>query len=174
MILDDIVKSISKEVIDEKDNIRQVILTILSSRTDNPQNLRLLSPSGEGKTYTVMQTAQYFPQDDIWIISEASSKSFRYMAQSKVIEIDGKFVDFDEVIQPYEAQLGDKTKRAEAEKKIKELEKKACNLLDFTNKTIIFLDAQSYSLVCKIKKIACLLFQLFDFLFSLSTLCFVS
>ena len=146
MILDDIIESISKEVIDEKDNIRQVIITILSSRTVNPQNLRILAPSGEGKTYTVLQTSQYFPQNNIWIISEASSKSFRYMAQSKVIEIDGKFVDFDEVIQPYEAQLGDKTKRAEAEKKIKELEKQAYNLLDFTNKTIIFLDAQSYSL----------------------------
>ena len=146
MILDDIMESISKEVIDEKDNIRQVIITILSSRTANPQNLRILAPSGEGKTYTVLQTSQYFPQNDIWIISEASSKSFRYMAQYKVIEIDGKFVDFDEVIQPYEAQLGDKIERAEAEKKIKELEKKAYNLLDFTNKTIIFLDAQSYSL----------------------------
>ena len=146
MLLDDIIESISKEVIDEKDNIRQVILTILSSRTGNPQNLRILAPSGEGKTYTVLQTAQYFPQSDIWTISEASSKSFRYMAQSKVIEIDGKFVDFDEIIQPYQAQLEDKTRSFEAKKIIQELEKKAYNLLDFTNKTIIFLDAQSFSL----------------------------
>ena len=98
MILDDIIESISKEAIDEKDNIRQVIITILSSRSGNPQNLRILAPSGEGKTYTVLQTSQYFPQDDIMTISEASSKSFRYMAQSKVIEIDGKFVDFEEII----------------------------------------------------------------------------
>ena len=146
MILDDIIESISKEVIDEKDNIRQVILTILSSRSDNPQNLRILAPSGEGKTHTVMQTAQYFPKDNIWTISEASSKSFRYMAQSKVIEIDGKFVDFDKMIQPYQVLLKDKTSRFDTEKKIKELEKEAYNLLDFTNKTIIFLDAQSYSL----------------------------
>lgn len=146
MILDEIIESISKEVIDEKDNIRQVIITILSSRTTNPQNLRILAPSGEGKTYTVLQTSQYFPQSNIWIISEASSKSFRYMAQSKVIEIDGKFVDFDKVIQPYDEQLRDKTKRIDAEKKIKEIEKEAYNLLDFTNKTIIFLDAQSFNL----------------------------
>ena len=146
MDFDEIIESISKEVIDEKDNIEQVALTILSSYTDNPQNLRILAPSGEGKTHTVLQTAKYFPQKNIWKIIEASNKSFRYLAQRKVIETDEGFKDFDEVIEQYSDQLSDKTKRKEAEKKIKELENQAYFLLDFTNVTIIFLDAQSFGL----------------------------
>jgi len=146
MKFDEIIESISKEVIDEKDNITQVVLTLLSAYADNPQNLRILAPSGEGKTHTVLQTAKYFPQKNIWKISEASSKSFRYLAQSKVIETEVGFIDFDEVIEPYSEQLSDKSKHVEAEKKIKELEKQAYFLLDFTNVTIIFLDAQSFGL----------------------------
>ena len=146
MKFDEIIELISKEVIDEKDNITQVVLTLFSAYADNPQNLRILAPSGEGKTHTVLQTAKYFPQKNIWKISEASSKSFRYLAQSKVIETDEGFKDFDEVIKPYSEQLSDKTKRVESEKKIKELEKQAYFLLDFTNVTIIFLDSQSFGL----------------------------
>jgi DNA-binding MarR family transcriptional regulator len=146
MKFDEIIKSISKEVVDEKDNIEQVVLTLLSSYTDNPQNLRILAPSGEGKTHTVLKTAKYFPQENIWKISEASSKSFRYLAQTKVIETDEGFKDFEEVIQPYVEQLNDKSKRAESKKEIKKLEKQAYFLLDFTNVTIIFLDSQSYAL----------------------------
>lgn len=146
MEFDKIVDSISKEVIDEKENIQQVILTILSSYTDNPQNMRIIAPSGEGKTHTVLQTAKYFPQENIWKISEASSKSFRYLAQSRVIETKDGFQDFEEFVKPYREQLSDKTKRKEAENKIQELEKQAYYLLDFTNVTIIFLDSQSFQL----------------------------
>jgi hypothetical protein len=146
MKFDEIVDSISKEVIDERDNISQVALTLLSAYSDNPQNLRILAPSGEGKTHTVLRTAKYFPQKYIWKISEASSKSFRYLAQSKVIETEEGFKDFDETIRPYVEQLSDKSKREEFEKKIKELEKEAYFLLDFTNVTIIFLDSQSFGL----------------------------
>ena len=147
MKFDEIIESISKKVVDEKDNITQVALTILSSYTNNPQNLRILAPSGEGKTHTVLQTANYFPQKNIWKISDASSKSFKYMAQTKVIETENNiFQDFDKVAKPFLDQLGDKSKRIEAEKQIKELEKQAYFLLDFTNITIIFLDSQSFGL----------------------------
>lgn len=146
MKFDEIIESISKEVIDEKDNIKQVVLTLLSSYTDNPQNLRILAPSGEGKTHTVLKTSKYFPQENIQKISEASNKSFRYLAQSKVIETKDGFKDFDDEIKQYTEQLSDKTKRKEAEKKIQELEKQAYFLLDFTNTTIIFLDSQSFGL----------------------------
>ncbi|MBT6646214.1 MAG: hypothetical protein HOB51_01650, partial [Thaumarchaeota archaeon] len=141
MIFDEIIQAISKEVIDEEDNIKQVVLTILSSYTDNPQNLRILAPSGEGKTHTVLKTAKYFPKNNILKISEASNKSFKYLAQSKVIEIsDGTFEDFDTAVEPYNAELSNPKTRKKAEKNIQELEKQAYSLLDFTNMTIIFLD----------------------------------
>ncbi len=146
MKFDEIIESISKEVVDERDNIEQVVLTILSSYTDNPQNLRILAPSGEGKTHTVLKTAKYFPQENIWKISEASSKAFRYLAQSKVIETKDGFTDFEDVIKPYTELLNDKSSRKEAQIEINKLEKQAYFLLDFTNVTIIFLDSQSFGL----------------------------
>ncbi len=147
MIFDEIIQAISKEVIDEEDNIKQVVLTIISSYTDNPQNLRILAPSGEGKTHTVLKTAKYFPKNNILKIAEASNKSFKYMANSKVIEVsDGVFEDFDTAVESYEAELSNPKTRKTAEKKIKELEKQAYSLLDFTNMTIIFLDSQSFGL----------------------------
>ena len=146
MKFDEIIESISKEVIDEKDNIKQVVLTLLSSYTNNPQNLRILAPSGEGKTHTVLKTSKYFPQENIQKISEASNKSFRYLAQSKVIETKDGFKDYDDEIKQYDEQLSDKTKRKDTEKKIQNLEKQAYFLLDFTNTTIIFLDSQSFGL----------------------------
>jgi hypothetical protein len=147
MIFDEIIQAISKEVIDEEDNIKQVVLTILSSYTDNPQNLRILAPSGEGKTHTVLKTAKYFPKNNILKISEASAKSFKYMANSKVIEVsDGVFEDFDTAVESYEVELSNPKTRKKAEKNIQELEKQAYSLLDFTNMTIIFLDSQSFGL----------------------------
>ena len=146
MKFDEIIDSISKEVVDERDNIEQVVLTILSSYTDNPQNLRILAPSGEGKTHTVLKTAKYFPQKNIWKISEASSKSFRYLAQAKVIETKDGFDNFEDAIKLYTELLNDRSTRKEAQIEINKLEKQAYFLLDFTNVTIIFLDSQSFGL----------------------------
>lgn len=150
MILDKILSAIAKEVVNENDNVIQVILTILSSYTRNPLNLRILAPSGEGKTYIVLTTAQYFPQDNIWIIAEASAKSFRYMADKLVLEIDGEFVPLEEYAAEHYEILSDefasRKEREIAENTIKTLTKQAYRLLDFTNKTIIFLDSQSFAL----------------------------
>ena len=40
-----------EEILEEEDNIKQITLAILSAWTKNPQNVRILAQSGEGKTY---------------------------------------------------------------------------------------------------------------------------
>ena len=61
-ILQDIIRISSKEIKEEENNVKQIILALLSAWTKNPQNTRILAPSGEGKTYLVTKIAKLFPR----------------------------------------------------------------------------------------------------------------
>ena len=47
-ILEYIIQVCGKEIKEEDSNIKQITLTFFSSYTNNPMNLRILAPSGEG------------------------------------------------------------------------------------------------------------------------------
>lgn len=131
----------SKEVKEEQENCRQVILTMLSAWTDNPQNLRILAPSGEGKTYLVTKIARLFPQEKITILQNATPQSFKYHITKKVVEISpGNLEDYQTLVE----QIDDNDE--ERKKKIKELQNNVYDFVDFTGKVLIFVDAQSFRL----------------------------
>jgi len=155
-VLDDIVESCSKEIREEKDNIKQIHLTLLSLYTKNPQNTRILAPSGEGKTYLVTKCAEYYPQENIILLAKATAQSFKYnLGSKKVVENGtGNWQDYDDAIKPLEEELSktkDKEKQKELKNGIRELRDSACDLVDFTNKAIILVDDQSYEFFETIK-----------------------
>jgi len=155
-ILDDIVKIFSKEIREENDNITQVILALLSAWTNNPQNIRILAPSGEGKTYLVTLIAKLFPQENIIILAKATPQSFKYaLSSKKVVENGpGNWQDYEVAIKPLEEELSktkDKEKQQELKNGIRELRESACDLVDFTNKIIILVDSQSFELFESLK-----------------------
>jgi len=155
-ILDDIVKIFSKEIREENDNITQVILALLSAWTNNPQNIRILAPSGEGKTYLVTLIAKLFPQENIIILAKATPQSFKYaLSSKKVVENGpGNWQDYDVAIRPLEEELSktkDKEKQQELKNGIRELRESVCDLVDFTNKIIILVDSQSFELFESLK-----------------------
>ena len=155
-VLDDIVKTCSKEILEEKTNIKQILITLLSAWTDNPQNTRILAPSGEGKTYLVTKLANLFPQENVVILAKATPQSFKYaFSSTKVVENGpGIWQDFDVALQPLEEDLektNDEEKRQEIKKQIKQLQDSVCDLVDFTNKIIILVDSQSFELFESIK-----------------------
>jgi len=154
--LEDIVKILSKEIREENDNITQIILALLSAWTSNPQNIRILAPSGEGKTYLVTKIAELFPQENIIILAKATPQSFKYALSSKKIVENGpgNWQDYDVAIKPLEEELSktkDREKQIELKDGIKELRDSACDLVDFTNKIIILVDSQSFELFESIK-----------------------
>ena len=102
VILEDILNIVEREVKEESENITQIALTFFSAYTGNPQNTRILAPSGEGKTYLVLKVANHFPSDDVIILSKATPQSIKYNLNSKrVIENgDGNFQDYDVAIKP--------------------------------------------------------------------------
>ncbi|MCA2004140.1 MAG: hypothetical protein LDL06_05200 [Candidatus Nitrosotenuis sp.] len=146
-VLDFIIEIISNEVKEENENSRQVILAILSAWTKNPQNLRILAPSGEGKTYLVTKISRLFPQDKIIILQNATPQSFKYLITKKIIETSpGNFEEYQAVIDRLE-RIDNKRK------KIKELQENTYDFVDLTRKTIIFVDAQSFHLWESLKPI---------------------
>ena len=154
-VFENIVKVLEKEVIDEHDNIIQIAITILSAYTNNPQNLRILAPSGEGKTYLVNQVSNLFPTDNILMLSSATPKAFNYLATKKIVEVsNNKWEDYDKVVAPLYANAETVvTAKAtyqklnlEQKKELASIEERSYLVMDFTNKTLIFLDNQSFQL----------------------------
>lgn len=154
--LDAIVDICSREVKEETDNIRQILLTLFSAYTKNPQNTRILSPSGEGKTYLVTKIVEMFPQENVKIISRATPQSFKYaLSTARLVENGtGVWQDYDVALEPLESELektSDPDRKTELKSQIKQLKDSACDLVDFTNKTIILVDSQSFELFESIK-----------------------
>ena len=69
-----VVNTIKKTVKCEDNLIRQIVLTGLSSKTDDPVNLGVMGPTSEGKTYPVTESMRYFPDQDVMNIGSMSPK----------------------------------------------------------------------------------------------------
>lgn len=148
--LTSVIEILSKEVIDESENTQQTILTILSAWTEDPQNTRVLAPSGEGKTYLVNHVSDLFPQENIIKLSNATPQSFKYSSTRKVIETEpGVFKDYDLVVGPLEEELENEKNRDKIKylkEEIRNFKGKTYDLVDFNEKCLIFLDSQSMEL----------------------------
>lgn len=108
--LEYIVNCIKKTVKCEDVLIKQILYTGFSAYIeDDPINLGVLAPTSEGKSYSIIETLKYFPDEDILYIGQMSPK---VLVRQKGILIDK---DTGEPI-------ADKIR--ELETKLRELEKK--------------------------------------------------
>src|SRR5215211_2255981 len=69
-----IVSCIKKTVKQENALVRQIVYTMLSAYSNNPINLGIIAPTSEGKSYPVIQAAEFVPKEDIWKIGAMSTK----------------------------------------------------------------------------------------------------
>lgn len=155
-ILEYIIQVCGKEIKEEDSNIKQITLAFLSSYTNNPMNLRILAPSGEGKTYLVTQIAKLFPEENVVILAKATAQSWKYnFITKKLVENGaGNWQDYEIAVKPLEEQLAKtktKEEQDEIQHQIRELQDSSCDLVDFTHKTIILVDSQSFELFENIK-----------------------
>jgi hypothetical protein len=133
-----VIKSIKKTVKEEESLVRQLFYTALSKDAASPQNLAVLAPTSEGKTHPVLQTLQYFSEQeqDIWTIGSMSPKV--------IIRQNGILVDKDNnLLDPQIAQIkkqirhlkrdleqqtSDSNKRSDIEGEIEELNEQIVQL----------------------------------------------
>jgi hypothetical protein len=138
--------------------VKQLLYTMLSMYTNDPRNLGIESPTGEGKNYIIKKVADLFPKEDVIKYVGMSDKSIFHRNGKLVIKNDnGQYEFIDEVLEKLDEDIEDKqsqlynTKDGNTkqglksqikglEKEKKRLRKDAKKLIDLSHKCIIFLD----------------------------------
>lgn len=65
---------ILKEAKLEDRMVKQALYGMLSAFTSNPLNIKVESPSGEGKNYVLRKVAENFPQGDVMFLAGMTDK----------------------------------------------------------------------------------------------------
>jgi hypothetical protein len=158
-----VVNVITKEVPKDERLVKQVLYTIFSAKSNEPINLAINAPTGQGKTYVVQKVADLFPKNDIVSLAGMSEKALFHRHGSLVIKNDdGKYIsleqkkeDIELQIQLYRNEVENTTgkdlkqnlKQArkydieDLEKQKKELYRNSKKLIELSGKTLIFLDS---------------------------------
>jgi len=149
---------IEKEARLENRLIKQIFYTMLSMYTNDPGNLAINAPTGEGKNYIIRKVVDLFPKEDVIVLSGMTEKALFHRNGILVIKnelgeyesIEDRFEEIDSTIEDKEAEIARsqnklikqalKAQIGELEKEKKNLYKDAKKLVDLSHKTLIFLD----------------------------------
>ena len=151
---------ILKEAKEEDRLVKQISYTILSAYTNNPINLAINSPSGEGKTYVIQKVGEKFPKEDVMFLAGMTDKALFHRQGLFVVtnEQTGEHQPLDKMMSEIDSQIEDKeleiarTKDSmlreglkafihSLEEDKKELKKQAKKLIDLSHKVLVFLDS---------------------------------
>jgi hypothetical protein len=156
---------IGKEVKLDDKLVRQVFLTMLSSYTQNPINLAINAPTGEGKSYIINKVADLFPRSDVVYLTSMTDKSLFHRKGTLVVKNDnGVYQNIEEKITEMESEIeskesevlrtSDKNLKQGLNSQIKELQKQnrdvlkdAVKLIDLNHKVLIFGDTPRHKLL---------------------------
>ena len=84
---------------------------MLSSYTNNPINLAINSPSGEGKTWVIQKVGEKFPEEDVMYIAGMTEKALFHRSGILVIKKEkgtGEYEPIDERISQIDIAIEDK------------------------------------------------------------------
>jgi hypothetical protein len=144
--IEHIVNTVKKTVRCEDSLIRQILYTGASKNTSDPQNLGILCPTSEGKTYAVSETLGYFSKREVWNIGAMSPK---VLIRDHSILIDAiTHESIEPVLKELKKQLRlerRKSRKQIDENRIIELEDKIHELYDNSKRLI---DLQGMLLAC--------------------------
>jgi len=108
--------TILKEARQEDRLVKQLVYTMLSAYTNNPINLAVNSPSGEGKDYAITKVGDNFPNQDIMFLAGMTDKALFYRQGILVVKnesgeyesIEDKIAEIDSKIEDYENEIATK------------------------------------------------------------------
>jgi len=152
-VLNDLEKRVKKD----KATKLSVFFTGLSAYLPQPINLFLKGESGVGKTYNVVETLKYFPQEDIWFLGGLSPKALIH-DYGTLLNKHGEPLDLTEKpVKPkkshYKDDFGDfkEAEYREALERYKEQLKawseeirSSYTLIDLSHKILVFLESPEY------------------------------
>ena len=146
---------ILKEAREETRLVKQIFYCMLSAYTNNPINLAINAPSGEGKNYILQKVGELFPDNDVIFLAGLSEKALYHRNGILVIKnetgqyepVDITLQKIDEQIQDKEGEIGtasnhdlkqalqNQIKDLEQEKK--DISKTVRKLIDLSHKTLV-------------------------------------
>lgn len=159
---------IQREVKEDNKLVKQIIVIMLSAYSNDPLNLAINAPSGEGKSYNLTKVGNLFPKEDILFISGMTEKALFHRKGILVIKdecgnyisIEDKINEIDEQIENKEyelSQTNDKNLKQGLRSLIvslkvdkKNLQKNAMKLIDLQHKILVFLDTPKAELLSAI------------------------
>jgi hypothetical protein len=159
------INTILKEAKDEDRLVRQTLYTMLSAYTNNPINLAINSPSGEGKSYVLHKVGELFPPEDVTFVAGMTDKALFHRPGKLVIKNEvGEYESIEDKISKIDSEICDKESEVANSKdsnlkearqnQIKELQrqkndlrKDARKLIDLSHKIIIFQDTPNLGLL---------------------------
>ncbi|MGH9926466.1 MAG: hypothetical protein ACRD5B_13930, partial [Nitrososphaeraceae archaeon] len=165
---------ILKEAKEETRLVKQVMYVMLSTYTNNPLNLGINSPSGEGKNWVLEKVSEKFPSEDVISLAGMTEKALFHrrgdlivnrndldkafpkeyvMVDSLIKELDNKIDDKDnEMMNSRDSTLKKALKEEilNLEEEKKSIYKYAKKLIDLSHKTLIFLDTPKMGLLSAI------------------------
>jgi hypothetical protein len=77
-----------REAREEDSLVKLVFYTMISAYTNNPFNLEINSPSGEGKSYVLTKVGENFPKEDVMFLSGMTDKALFHRRGKSVIQND--------------------------------------------------------------------------------------
>src|SRR5918911_5030836 len=89
--------------------VRQISYTMLSAYTNNPLNLAINSPSGEGKNYVLRKVAENFPKEDVMFLTAMSEKALFHRQGTLVVKNDaGEYEPIGDRLEQIDSEIEDK------------------------------------------------------------------
>ena len=140
-LLDELLEHLSLSV--KKDDIvKKTIQTVaISAYTDNPLNLFMKGPTSVGKSYITVNSLQYWPEKDVWMLGGLSptalvhDSSFGTFEDQNGREVGEGFDEKDQ-FHFYFKDSGENVPKTEY--------KRLRKIIDLKSKTLVFLEAPNY------------------------------
>lgn len=136
-------KFLNSKIKDDPILVKQLVRVCFSAYTNNPINLGVLAPTSEGKTYATVQVTNLFPANDVIAVARLSPTALIHQ-NGVLVDENGEEIGerLDELFFEILEARKDKNKELsqELESKERELKKNAKNLVDLSNKILLFLD----------------------------------
>jgi len=139
---------LSRFVKRDEETKNMVFLTALSAYTPEPINLFLRGESSIGKTYNVVETLKYFPEDDVWLLGGLSPTALVH-SRGVLVDENGEEIDLTKKpMRPRKSDYDDTQSYREVlreymeqnERWIERL-KNSRYLVDLSKKILVFLEA---------------------------------
>ena len=103
---------ILKEARQEDRLVRQILYAMFSAYTNEPINLAINSPTGEGKSYVLTKVADMFPTDDVIVLSHMTDKAlFHRQGQYLIRNETGQYISLDQKVNEIDSDIQDKKVR---------------------------------------------------------------